>query len=140
MICPTVVLGGFARFGFCDGWLTGGVDIGAGVLLSYKRIFIIALVVVVVIALYLYLYRSANGRRLRAVMQNREMASALGVRSRTVDAVTFGLGTGLAGVAGVGQHRADLAQAGQIKAQGDQSPRSPRGLCLGRVWTGQRKT
>jgi urea transport system permease protein len=82
-------------------WLTGGVDIGAGVLLSYKRIFIIALVVVVVIALYLYLYRSANGRRLRAVMQNREMASALGVRSRTVDAVTFGIGTGLAGVAGV---------------------------------------
>jgi urea transport system permease protein len=82
-------------------WLTGGFDIGAGLLLPYKRIFIIALVVMVVIALYFYLYRSANGRRLRAVMQNREMASCLGVRSRTVDAVTFGLGTGLAGVAGV---------------------------------------
>ncbi len=81
-------------------WLTGGLDIGAGLLLPYKRIFIIALVLVVVIALYFYLYRSASGRRLRAVMQNREMASCLGVRSRTVDAVTFGLGTGLAGVAG----------------------------------------
>ena len=82
-------------------WLTGGYDMGTGILLPYKRIFIIALVVVVVIGLYLYLYRSSNGRRLRAVMQNREMASALGVRSRTVDAVTFGIGTGLAGVAGV---------------------------------------
>jgi urea transport system permease protein len=82
-------------------WLTGGMDIGAGVLLPYKRIFIIVLVILVVIALYVYLYRSAGGRRLRAVMQNREIASALGVRSRVVDAVTFGLGTGLAGVAGV---------------------------------------
>lgn len=81
-------------------WLTGGYDIGAGLLLPYKRIFIIALVLVVVIALYFYLYRSASGRRLRAVMQNREMASCLGVRSRSVDAITFGLGTGLAGVAG----------------------------------------
>ncbi len=81
-------------------WLTGGFDIGAGLLLPYKRIFIIALVLVVVIALYFYLYRSASGRRLRAVMQNREMASCLGVRSRSVDAITFGLGTGLAGVAG----------------------------------------
>lgn len=81
-------------------WLTGGVDIGAGQLLPYKRLFIIALVIVVVIAVYFYLYRSASGRRLRAVMQNREMASCLGVRSRSVDAVTFGLGTGLAGVAG----------------------------------------
>ena len=81
-------------------WLTGGFDIGAGQLLPYKRLFIIALVAVVVIAVYFYLYRSASGRRLRAVMQNREMASCLGVRSRRVDAVTFGLGTGLAGVAG----------------------------------------
>jgi len=81
-------------------WLVGGVDIGAGLLLPYKRIFIIALVIGVVIAVYLHLYRTASGRRLRAVMQNREMASCLGVRSRRVDASTFALGTGLAGVAG----------------------------------------
>ncbi len=81
-------------------WLSGGFDIGAGMLLPYKRIFIIGLVVMVVIAVYFHLYRTASGRRLRAVMQNREMASCLGVRSRRVDAVTFGLGTGLAGVAG----------------------------------------
>lgn len=90
-------------------WLSGGVDIGAGLLLPYKRIFIIALVILVVVAIYLYLQRTVNGRRLRAVMQNREMASCLGVRSRWVDASTFALGTGLAGVAGVA-----LTQLGSI--------------------------
>jgi urea transport system permease protein len=81
-------------------WLNGGYDIGAGLLLPYKRIFIIALVIVAVVAVYLHLTRTASGRRLRAVMQNREMASCLGIRSRNVDAMTFALGTGLAGVAG----------------------------------------
>jgi urea transport system permease protein len=90
-------------------WLSGGFDIGAGLLLPYKRVFIIALVTVVVITIYLYLYRTVSGRRLRAVMQNREMASCLGVRSRWVDASTFALGTGLAGVAGVA-----LTQLGSI--------------------------
>lgn len=90
-------------------WLSGGVDIGAGLLLPYKRIFIIALVIIVVVAVYWYLYRTIGGRRLRAVMQNREIASCLGVRSRWVDASTFALGTGLAGVAGVA-----LTQIGSI--------------------------
>lgn len=90
-------------------WLSGGFDIGAGLLLPYKRVFIIALVIFVVIAVYFYLYRTVSGRRLRAVMQNREMASCLGVRSRWVDASTFALGTGLAGVAGVA-----LTQLGSI--------------------------
>lgn len=90
-------------------WLSGGFDIGAGLLLPYKRVFIIGLVTLVVIAVYLYLYRTISGRRLRAVMQNREMASCLGVRSRWVDASTFALGTGLAGVAGVA-----LSQLGSI--------------------------
>ena len=81
-------------------WLTGGVDIGAGLLLPYKRIFIIGLVIVTVVAVYFYLQRTPAGRRLRAVMQNRSMASCLGVQSRRVEAATFALGTGLAGVAG----------------------------------------
>jgi urea transport system permease protein len=80
--------------------LTGGFDIGSGILFPYKRIFIIGLVIVAVAAVYLYLQHTASGRRLRAVMQNRSMASALGVQSRQVDAFTFALGTGLAGVAG----------------------------------------
>ena len=80
-------------------WLNGGLAI-AGLTLPYKRIFIMALVLLVIIAIYFYLYRSSNGRRLRAVMQNREIASTLGVASRRVDATTFALGAGLAGVAG----------------------------------------
>ncbi len=81
-------------------WLAGGFDIGGGMLLPYKRVFIIALVIAVVILLYLYLYRSSSGRRLRAVMQNRDVASSLGVPARHVDATTFAIGAGLAGVAG----------------------------------------
>lgn len=90
-------------------WLQGGFDIGANLLLPYKRIFIIILVTLTIGAVYYYLYRTASGRRLRAVMQNREMASCLGVRSRWVDASTFALGTGLAGMAGVA-----LTQLGSI--------------------------
>ena len=80
-------------------WLDGGMMI-ADFTLPYKRIFIMALVLLVIAAIYVYLYRTTNGRRLRAVMQNREMASCLGVESRRVDAVTFAIGAGLAGIAG----------------------------------------
>jgi urea transport system permease protein len=80
-------------------WLSGGLKV-AGLVLPYKRLFIIALVIVLIGAIYVYLNRTASGRRLRAVMQNREMASSLGVTSRWVDALTFGLGAGLAGIAG----------------------------------------
>lgn len=80
-------------------WLSGGLRVGA-LILPYKRLFIIALVVLLIGAIYAYLTRTAGGRRLRAVMQNREMASCLGVASRRVDALTFGLGAGLAGIAG----------------------------------------
>jgi urea transport system permease protein len=81
-------------------WLDGGVAISDEILLPYKRIFIIVLVAVVVALLFIYLYRTGGGRRLRAVMQNRDVAASLGVPSRHVDAVTFGLGAGMAGVAG----------------------------------------
>lgn len=81
-------------------WLNGGLTLGEGLLLPYKRLFIIGLAAACVAAIYLYLNRSSSGRRLRAVMQNREMAACLGVASRRVDALTFALGAGLAGVAG----------------------------------------
>ncbi len=80
-------------------WLNGGMAM-LGAVLPYKRIFIIALVIIAIAIIYLFLYRTTNGRRIRAVMQNREMASCLGVPSETVDALTFGLGSGLAGMAG----------------------------------------
>ncbi len=81
-------------------WLNGGLALAEGVLLPYKRMFIFALVALCVLAIYLYVTRSAHGRRLRAVMQNREMASCLGLSTGRVDATTFALGSGLAGIAG----------------------------------------
>ncbi|MEP7284610.1 MAG: urea ABC transporter permease subunit UrtB [Chloroflexota bacterium] len=81
-------------------WLNGALTLSADVGLPYKRLFIIALVTACIIGIYFYLYRSPNGRRMRAVMQGREMAACLGVATRRVDMYTFALGTGLAGVAG----------------------------------------
>jgi urea transport system permease protein len=81
-------------------WLNGGLFLAEGVLLPYKRVFILALVAFCMIGIYLYVTRSAPGRRMRAVMQNREMASCLGLSTSRVDATTFALGSGLAGVAG----------------------------------------
>ncbi len=80
-------------------WLNGGLQFGM-VVLPYKRLFILGMVAVVLVLMYLYIYRSAAGRRMRAVMQNREMAGCLGISTRRVDAATFAIGSGIAGVAG----------------------------------------
>ncbi|MCX6023731.1 MAG: urea ABC transporter permease subunit UrtB [Chloroflexi bacterium] len=82
-------------------WLTGGLTLAPGLLLPSKRLFIVALAVACVAGIYWYVTKSPEGRRMRAVMQNRDMASALGVPTRQVDGFTFALGSGLAGVAGI---------------------------------------
>jgi len=82
------------------GWLEGGLLISQGLQLPYKRLFIIALVIVCMIGVFLLLYKSKNGRRIRAVMQNRNMAASLGIHTRRIDAYTFAIGSGLAGIAG----------------------------------------
>ncbi|ROO59478.1 urea ABC transporter membrane protein [Micromonospora sp. Llam0] len=82
------------------GWLTGGIDV-AGIQLPYNRIFIMALAVGCVVAISLYLSKLSYGRRMRAVMQNRELAAVTGVATQRVDQLTFFIGSGLAGVAGV---------------------------------------
>ncbi|WP_372631858.1 urea ABC transporter permease subunit UrtB [Cohnella sp.] len=81
-------------------WLDGGWALMPGVVLPYKRLFIIALVAFCLFAMYLYIYRSNAGRRMRAVMQNRDMAACLGISTRRVDAFTFAIGSGIAGIAG----------------------------------------
>ena len=81
-------------------WLGGSLDVAGEVALSYARLFILALAVCALGGVYLYLYRTAGGRLVRAVMQNRAMADCLGVRTERVDALTFALGSGLAGLAG----------------------------------------
>ncbi|WFE28939.1 urea ABC transporter permease subunit UrtB [Solwaraspora sp. WMMD791] len=82
------------------GWLTGGIDV-AGVRLPYNRIFIMVLAVACVVAISLYLSKLSYGRRMRAVMQNRQLAAVTGVATHRVDQLTFFIGSGLAGVAGV---------------------------------------
>jgi urea transport system permease protein len=81
-------------------WLSGGFPVMIGVQLPYNRLFIIALATVSVGAMYLLLFRTDWGLRIRAVTQNRGMAACLGVRARWVDAGTFALGAGLAGLSG----------------------------------------
>jgi urea transport system permease protein len=81
-------------------WLSGGIPVMIGVQLPYNRLFIIGLAALCVGGMYLLLFRSDAGLRIRAVTQNRSMAACLGVRARWVDAGTFALGAGLAGLAG----------------------------------------
>jgi urea transport system permease protein len=81
-------------------WLSGGVPVMVGLTLPYNRVFIIALAAVSVAAMYWLLFRTAAGLRIRAVTQNRAMSACLGVRAPLVDATTFALGAGLAGLAG----------------------------------------
>jgi urea transport system permease protein len=82
------------------GWLDGGLQLTDDLIFPYKRIFILALAAICLLGVYLYMTRTAAGRRMRAAMQDRQMASALGVNTPRVDALTFALGSGLAGVAG----------------------------------------
>ena len=82
-------------------FLDGSITI-LGATLTYSRLFIIAMVVLVVIAIAIYMQRTPAGRRMRAVMQNRPLASVSGVRTTRVDKTTFFIGSGLAGLAGVG--------------------------------------
>ena len=80
-------------------WLQGNLPL-FGLTLPYVRLFIIGLTILCVAAIYLFLNRSAWGLRIRAVTQNRSMSACLGIPTKTVDALTFALGSGLAGVAG----------------------------------------
>lgn len=80
-------------------WLRGGLPVG-NFQLPYARLFIIALTAACLGGLYWFLNRSAWGLRIRAVTQNRDMSACLGIPTDRVDALTFALGSGLAGVAG----------------------------------------
>ena len=82
-------------------WLRGGFSVPETTLqFPAARIFIIVLTILCLIAMYWFLNRSAWGLRIRAVTQNRDMSACLGIPTSTVDALTFALGSGLAGIAG----------------------------------------
>ena len=80
-------------------WLRGGVKV-LDFQMPYARLFIIVLTILCLIAVYWFLNRSTWGLKIRAVTQNRAMSSCLGIPTAKVDALTFAIGSGLAGVAG----------------------------------------
>jgi len=82
-------------------WMSGTLQVNSALSLTYNRLYIIAFTILVFGLLQLVLKRTRLGLDIRAVSQNRTMARAMGIRSRWVDAMTFGLGSGIAGVAGV---------------------------------------
>ena len=81
-------------------WLKGAWQVSEGIALPLSRIFIIFLAIATAIVVYLLLFKTRSGLRIRAVTQNRTMAGAAGINTNKVDAYTFALGCGLAGIAG----------------------------------------
>ncbi|MEQ8663857.1 MAG: urea ABC transporter permease subunit UrtB, partial [Gammaproteobacteria bacterium] len=82
-------------------WMSGSIEINAVLSLTWNRISILLFMLVVFALLMAVLRYTRLGLEVRAVAQNRAMARAIGVRGNRVDALTFGLGSGVAGVAGV---------------------------------------
>ena len=82
-------------------WMSGTLQFNDALGITYNRLYIVLFTLIVFGLLLVVLKRTRLGLDIRAVSQNRAMAQAMGVRSDWVDAMTFGLGSGIAGVAGV---------------------------------------
>ena len=82
-------------------WMAGSLQVNDALSITYNRLVIVLFTLAVFFVLQLVLKRTRLGLEVRAVAQNRAMAKAMGVRTDWVDALTFGLGSGIAGVAGV---------------------------------------
>ena len=89
------------------GWMSGAMEFDSGLALTYNRLAIIIFSLMVLGLLVLVMRRTSLGLRMRAVTQNRAMANSMGIRTGTVDALTFGLGSGIAGIAGVALSQID---------------------------------
>jgi urea transport system permease protein len=87
-------------------WMAGSFDLGL-LTLTWSRLWIIVFALAVFAILQLVLKKTMLGLRMRAVTQNRRMASSMGIRTPWVDALTFGLGSGIAGIAGVALSQID---------------------------------
>jgi urea transport system permease protein len=87
-------------------WMSGAFDLG-GITITYNRLWIVCFALAVFIALLALLRYTRFGLEMRAVTQNRPMAASMGIRTSTVDALTFGLGSGIAGMAGVALSQID---------------------------------
>jgi len=82
-------------------WMSGAWEINSALSLTYNRLYIIIFSVIVFFGVLLVLKKTSLGLKVRAVTQNREMAKAMGIKTGFIDAMTFGFGSGIAGIAGV---------------------------------------
>jgi urea transport system permease protein len=82
-------------------WMGGSFEVAGGLAFTLNRVSILVFAFAVFFGLMLLMKKSSIGLQMRAVTQNRPMANAMGIRSGWVDALTFGLGSGIAGLAGV---------------------------------------
>jgi len=87
-------------------WMAGAFELG-GLTITWNRLWIIVFALTVFAALLFLLKKTPMGLRMRAVTQNRRMASSMGIRTPFVDALTFALGSGIAGMAGVALSQID---------------------------------
>ncbi len=81
-------------------WLLGSFQPTPDIDIPINGVFVMGLSLIVTVGVYLFIYRSRGGLRMRATMQNRVMAGAVGINTKKVDRLTFALGCGIAGVAG----------------------------------------
>ena len=87
-------------------FMSGAFDLG-GITVTYNRLWIICFALAVFVALIALLRLTRLGLEMRAVTQNRAMAASMGIRTSRIDALTFGLGSGIAGMAGVALSQID---------------------------------
>jgi len=81
-------------------WLLGSFQPTPDIDIPINGVFVMGLALVVTVSVYMFMYRSRGGLCIRATMQNRVMAGAVGINTKKVDRLTFALGCGIAGVAG----------------------------------------
>ena len=82
-------------------WMSGPIQFNEALAITYNRLYVFLFALLMFAILMVVLNKTSLGLKVRAVSQNRPMAKAMGVRTEWVDAMTFGLGSGIAGVAGV---------------------------------------
>ena len=87
-------------------WMSGAFELGQ-ITITYNRLWILCFTLAVFVILLAMLRYTALGLEMRAVTQNRRMAASMGIATSRVDALTFGLGSGIAGIAGVALSQID---------------------------------
>jgi urea transport system permease protein len=97
-------------------WLAGGLEIAHGLVLPWTRVAVVGFVILVAAAVWFILQRTRFGLEVRAVTQNRAMAACIGIPTKRIDALVFGLGSGIAGLGGVA-----LSQLGNVGPELGQS-------------------